>query len=290
MATLVEQRARETRAWGYTDDSAMLLACARALTSAGTIEPHSLLQALDDCYEPARGFGRGMKIALAAFRGGTPWSRCAFAAWPEGSRGNGAAVRIPPVAAARWPSAGSFELAVALSARVTHAHPDALAFAGLQAAAVAIVIDSPDIVAVPAAFRAELLARVAPSLEVVRGKLEAVFALVASSADAQEAARVLGTSTIASESVSAALWSFIARNSSFAEAVTSAALLGGDVDSICCLVGALAGAMHGFNGLPRTWVANLAHERPSPDEIVELADALHDLLPARPETSWLATR
>jgi poly(ADP-ribose) glycohydrolase ARH3 len=119
MATLVERRSARQTYWGYSDDSAMLLACCDALLSVGTIEATSLLRALANRYEPARGFGHGMKIALAAFTSGTPWEACAFAAWPEGSRGNGGAVRIPPVAVARWRDAQSFDVAV----RIQRASP-----------------------------------------------------------------------------------------------------------------------------------------------------------------------
>src|SRR5262245_3529832 len=86
VASLVRGRAARTATWRYTDDGAMVLACAEALASARTIEPPVLFRAIAHHYEPARGFGRGMKIALAAFEAGIPWERCAFAAWPEGSR------------------------------------------------------------------------------------------------------------------------------------------------------------------------------------------------------------
>lgn len=93
---------------------------------------------------------------------------------------------------------------------------------------------------------------------------------------------MLGTSTMAVESVSAALWSFASTHETFEAAVRSAALLGGDVDSICSLVGALAGALHGATGIDAQWVANLARERPSPAEILALADAVHALVARAP--------
>lgn len=139
-------------------------------------------------------------------------------------------------------------------------------------------------------FHARLLGRLAPAPAIVSQKLDAVFALLRDAVRPEEAAYALGTSAIAAESVSAALWSFAARHSSFSDAVASAALLGGDVDSMCSLVGALAGALHGFSALAPTWVANLAQERPSPNEIVELADAIHALKPTAPATSWLTSR
>ncbi len=283
ISSAVERRATSRRPWGYSDDGAMVLACAEALTSCGTIEPVELLRAVARRYEPARGFGRGMKIAIAAFSSGSPWDECAFAAWPEGSRGNGGAVRIAPVAAARWPTAGAFDLAVHLAARITHAHPEALAFARLQAVVLSVALHDPALVGHPEAFRAAMIARLGASSELVVKKVDTVFELVASNASPAEAGRVLGTSTIAAESVPAALWAFVSQHRSFAEAVSFAALLGGDVDSICCLVGALAGAQHGADGIDRDWLENLSREQPTPAQILALADAVHDLEPTPPE-------
>lgn len=282
IASIVERRSTTQSHWGYTDDSAMLLACCEALTSAGTVEPRHLLQALADCYEPARGFGRGMKISLAAFSAGTPWERCAFAAWPEGSRGNGGAVRIPPIAVARWADAQSFDSAVRLATRTTHAHEEAVEFARLQAISIALVLSEPRLVERPLEFQQAILARLAAVPPLLVSKLHAVFELLESDATAAQAGRTLGTSTLAAESVSIALWSFLAQHRTFTQAVCSAALLGGDVDSICCLVGALAGALHGAGGIEDLWIRNLSHEKPCPSEILTMADGVCDLLPSPP--------
>lgn len=257
----------------------MALACARVLATSSTIAPTQLLRQMASHYEPARGFGRGMKAALAAFDAGTPWDRCAFAAWPDGSRGNGGAVRVPAIAVARWGTPTAARDAARLAARVTHGHAEAIAFAEWQAAALALVYSEPVLVQRPVAFHAALLAKLAPAPEVVTEKLAVVFDLVAQGANAERAARVLGTSTLAVESVPIALWSFMTKHQTFKDAVTGAAFLGGDVDSICSLVGALAGALHGLSGIDVTWLENLASEQPTPGEMIDLADAIHLVKP-----------
>jgi ADP-ribosylglycohydrolase len=73
----------------------------------------------------------------------------------------------------------------------------------------------------------------------VREKLVLVGNLLREGASAADAAAQLGTSTLAVESVPAALWFFLARHETFTESIAPAALFGGDVDSIYCLVGAL---------------------------------------------------
>lgn len=52
------------------------------------------------------------------------------------------------------------------------------------------------------------------------------------------------------------------------------AIRGGDVDTICAMTGALAGALCGHDGLPTRWLANLAGERPGVEEMKDLGRAL----------------
>jgi poly(ADP-ribose) glycohydrolase ARH3 len=262
----------------------MLLACGRALLSSGTVEPAGLLRSFADCYEPARGFGRGMKIALAAFSTGTPWQDCAFAAWPEGSQGNGGAVRIPPIAVARWDNARSLDVAVRLTTRTTHAHEHAVEFARLHAMAIRLILAEPSLVGNPPEFQNAILSRLAPTPPLVARKLNSVFELIQANATPAQVGATLGTSTLAAESVPAALCSFLSKHDTFDEAVCSAARLGGDVDSICCLVGALAGALHGAEAIKNVWIDNLSDESPSPREIQTLADHLCDIVPSAPTT------
>src|SRR5204863_8485567 len=68
-------------------------------------------------YEPSRGYGSGMKLAMRAWaRGDEPWT----AAWADGSRGTGAAVRVVPIACLLH---GDFEQMLTMayaSAALTH--------------------------------------------------------------------------------------------------------------------------------------------------------------------------
>jgi hypothetical protein len=40
--------------------------------------------------------------------------------------------------------------------------------------------------------------------------------------------------------------------------------------------------LHGAGGIQDLWIHNLAHERPSPSEILAIADGVHDLVPVTP--------
>jgi len=279
-ARLACVRADSRQPWRYTDDGAMTLAVAESLVARGTIDGPDLLRCLTVRYDPVRGFGKGMKIALRAFSEGRPWKECAFAAWHEGSRGNGAAVRVAPVALVRWPSAEAFREAVRVSAIVTHAHPEAVDAALVQAQAIALVLSEPSLAQTPSAFLDSLCARLPPLDPAISTGLATVRGLLQAGASAATAARALGTSTFARESVPAALWSFLASHDSFREAVSAACLLGGDVDSICALVGSLAGALHGAGSIPAQWIANMSGETPDTTSIIALAERLREIEPA----------
>src|SRR5262245_48331844 len=177
-------RADSHQPWRYTDDGAMTLAVAESSVARGTIDGPDLLRCLAARYDPVRGFGKGMKIALQAFSDGRPWRECAFAAWREGSRGNGAAVRVAPVAVVRWPDAAAFCEAVRISAVVTHAHPEAVAAALVHAHAVALVLSEPSLAQTPAAFLDSLSARLPPLEPAISKGLATVRSLLESGANA----------------------------------------------------------------------------------------------------------
>jgi poly(ADP-ribose) glycohydrolase ARH3 len=256
----------------------MVIAVAESLVQRSTVDPAHLLGRFEARYEPARGFGRGMKLALDAFRRGLPWQECAFVAWPEGSRGNGGAVRVVAIAVASWADGDARRRAAEVATRTTHAHGDAIAMAILQTAALALVADEPHLVTEPASFLARLLGATGGA-GAAATVLDRVADLLAARAPAAEVARALGTSTLATDSVPAALWAFLAHLGSYEDAVTGAAVLGGDVDSICCMAGALAGAYHGEAGIPARWLENLQGDDPGPAEILDLADRVAALAP-----------
>jgi poly(ADP-ribose) glycohydrolase ARH3 len=278
VAALVNRRAQGSGPWGYTDDATMFIALAESIRDCATVSPVGLLEALSRAYEPARGFGRGMKLALRAFESGTPWRDVAKAAWPEGSQGNGGAVRVGAVALRRWSSVDHLLAAAFTATRVTHSHPEALGAALAQARLLALVLDEPEFLA-SATATVDRISDDLPGASAPPAMLALVREAVQAATDL-DVARICGTSPLARESVPAAHAIFLRSHRTFEEAVTAAARLGGDVDSICALVGCLAGALHGVEGIPARWIAAIAHESPSVADLCALADALVALPPA----------
>lgn len=279
LETQLRHRAQQPAPWRYTDDSAMTIALAESLRDTRTIDPLALLTRFRAHYEPARGFGRGMKLAFAALDRGVHWADVAHAAWPEGSRGNGGAVRVGAVALRPWLDFPSLRAAARLATHVTHAHDEAIGAALVQASVVDLILREPALLASPILLLERAASLLGDSLSAV-ALIEKIKSVVARQPSVTEVAHAFGTSTLAAESVPAALASFLLHHSSFEGAVLHAAALGGDVDSICALVGALAGALHGFSGIPRLWLDALATETPSVRTLCALADDLGSLVPA----------
>jgi ADP-ribosyl-[dinitrogen reductase] hydrolase len=71
------------------------------------------------------------------------------------------------------------------------------------------------------------------------------------------------------KSLEAALWCFYNTNT-FKDAVLWAANLGDDADTTAAIVGQIAGAFYGIEGIPAEWVKNVAWS----DHIIELANKL----------------
>ena len=75
----------------------------------------------------------------------------------------------------------------------------------------------------------------------------------------------------------ASIFCILQHRESWAAAVTSALKLGGDVDTLGAIVGALAGAVHGIDGIPSNLVAGLQDT----ESIQLLATCYHSLMESR---------
>ena len=81
----------------YTDDGQMAIALTEALLAhpEPTVDDYARAYVAD--YEPWRGYGRGARRVLEALGRGVAPAEAARACFPDGSFGNGAAMRVAPV-------------------------------------------------------------------------------------------------------------------------------------------------------------------------------------------------
>ncbi len=269
----VAARASADEPWSYSDDTEMLLGVAESVIACGGVEPEHLLRTLARNYDPARGYGHGAKRAFDLVRSGAPWRRAAFATWPEGSRGTGAAVRVVPVACLYHRAPDRLDYAAQSSAAVTHAHRIARVGAMLQARAIATLLSQSAESFEPVAFVEGLVAHVR-SEPTFCEKIEIVLGLLASHASIDEAVARLGNGVTADEAVPLAIFAFARSPMSFETVITDAVSGGGDTDTIAALSGALAGALLGDHGLPQHWLACMEDGDRGLRYVVTLADAV----------------
>lgn len=264
---LLARRRIERQPWRYTDDTEMALGLARSLIDCGKLDGDHLFQTWSDSYEPARGYGRGMKLAIQAWRAG---ASPAESAWRDGSNGSGAAVRVVALACLLHRDHASLDAAARESAALTHRGAAGMDGCVLHARALAQVLRQPDAASMDAgAFVAALR-----SFGMVGDKVLRIPSLLTMSPAV--AAAELGNGLMADESVPLALFAFLRWSPQFEDVVVNTARCGGDVDTIAAMSGALTGAAVGATQLPPLWLENAE----GVEGAAFLADQLHAL--------WLA--
>ena len=222
----------------WTDDTAMALALADSLLHDPALDTADLMRRFIDWHE--RGtysctgtcfdIGIATRQALDRFqRTGNPIAGSVA----DASSGNGALMRLSPVAIRHWPDRTEMLRVAAEQTRTTHGSPATLAasasFAGILAATIAgtplpEVLASPD-AAIEGGWRDLKRAAIQGSGSVVR-------------------------------SLQAAVWA-VSRSTDFRSAVLLAANLGDDADTTAAIAGQLAGALYGASNVPAEWLEML---------------------------------
>ncbi len=224
----------------WTDDTAMALALADSLAVAPGLDPADLMRRFLDwrdtgaysCTGTCFDIGKATRAALERLRRtGEP---LAGSADPEAS-GNGALMRLAPVAIRHWRDLEALQAVAAVQTRTTHGSPATLVasavFADLLADAIAGA-PLPEVLASAAAGRIE-------------GGWRGLHR------DAVE-----GSGWVV-QSLQAAVWA-VSRTTDFRSAVLLAANLGDDADTTAAIAGQLAGAIYGAAGIPPEWLDALA--------------------------------
>ncbi len=245
-------------AGSVTDDTEQAVLVARLLIEGrGHIEPKTFADALREWEADMirRGsrdlLGPSTKRALDRLDAGVP----AEEAGREGAT-NGAAMRITPIGIAT-PLGEDFLDAVVAASRVTHntglgiaaaAAVAAAVSSGVSGAGLASSLDEAERAAAAGARRGhwvaggDIAARIRWARGWVRGMDRATLA--------DALTDVIGTSVAAQESVVAAIALAQALGEDPAAALTLAAEIGGDTDTVAAVCGAILGAHHGMSGLP----------------------------------------
>jgi poly(ADP-ribose) glycohydrolase ARH3 len=251
----------------YTDDTQMAIGVAETLVAHGEILEEALCRAFADNYEPSRGYGWGARSVLDAIQSGRDHREVAERHFPGGSFGNGAAMRVAPVGLLFRNDPERLREQARLSALPTHRHP--LGIEGAQLLALAVAIASrTDRDRLDRTVFLEELAAACESAE-YRAKLEE-----AGRVQRPEQLAALGNRIEALHSVPTAIASFALMPESFDSTVANVIFLGGDVDTMAAMAGALSGAYLGSGGLPSRLVNLLENGPKGRSYIMELSKRL----------------
>jgi len=237
----------------YTDDTVMTIGVAESLAMHKDFHYWHMTDRLMRLHEkePWRRYGNTTTRVFRMMRHG----RLGFGmldrdVYPDGSYGNGAAMRVAPVGLMYYDDPRVLRDIAFHCASITHSNELALEGAVLQACAVALAVlaEPGDINTTEFLAALRMITQCKPYQE----KLKTIIRFRSEDRDRREVIRQLGNSGAALESVPTAIHSFLA-NPDFKSAVLYAVSLGGDADTIGAMTGAIAGACYGIEGIPSQW-------------------------------------
>jgi len=249
----------------YTDDTEMAIGVAESLSELSRFDPQHMAQRFADNCNPTRGYGRGALAVLELIRQGAPWEDVSLRIFPEGSFGNGAAMRAAPIGLAFADDTDELKRVTQIASSITHANP--LAQEGALMVTLATVCALKDFTV------AETLKVLEQSLKLpeYQERIDIIREILVSEPDTIEVITKLGTSVRAHESAPTAVYAYLKYGADYLRTVAYCVSLGGDTDTIAAMAGALSGAQLGEAALPSNALERL-EER---ERITALAEGLH---------------
>ena len=237
------------RAWAYTDDTQFTLATCEAILEAGAVQTARVAEVFVRWYRERRftGVGASSLKALRDLDAGAHWALCGA----RGSRaaGNGAAMRIAPLAFLLDPDDSGDRRLIREISRITHHHDEAYVGALAVLYAIRSSFDG------SSGLRLPVVAEQLPDSQ-VRDQLFRFAAL--GNVRVEDAARAHGHSGFVAESVPLALFAATrGAQLGFAGMMEEVMRAGGDTDTIGSMSGQLWGAANGRAAVPETLTAHL---------------------------------
>ncbi|WP_194837544.1 ADP-ribosylglycohydrolase family protein [Nocardia sp. XZ_19_369] len=246
--------------WEWTDDTEMACSVYSEVCRHGRVDQDALAAVFADRCEPYRGYGGGTVVVLHEIRDGRPWREAAGAGFGgRGSWGNGAAMRVAPLGVYFAEDLDRAAGEAALSAEVTHRHPEAIVGAMVVAVAAGYAAMTRGKGCAPS----ELLDVVEPYLVDGRTADGVRRARKLLGRSVGEAAYELGNGAevSAQDTVPFTLWVAASFLDDYPGAVTACVAAGGDADTTAAIVGGIVAAHTGvgrrgeMRGVPEDWLA-----------------------------------
>jgi len=239
--------------WRISDDTQLTLATCEAISKNKRVDPQSISETFAAWHRSARitGLGASTYKALSELCIGGHWALVGRRG--ERAAGNGAAMRIAPLAFCLDPKDPTARTVIRDICRITHHHDEA------YVGALAVVMAIREGLNGNWQGESDLLPLVIDHLpdSSVRDRLSELTK-VNESVSLKELASQLGASGYVVESVPLALYaSQRLKKLGFAKLMEELILAGGDTDTIASIAGQITGAIIGQDGLPEEWKAKL---------------------------------
>jgi poly(ADP-ribose) glycohydrolase ARH3 len=238
----------------YSDDSEMMKGVLESLlTNKGEFNGPHMAQTFANNFDYTRGYGIGAASILMQIRNGEPWDKPAKLAFNgQGSFGNGAAMRICPVALLYHSNLDYLKQMVDQISMITHTHHLGIEGAFLQASAVALATKKDPEVFKPTEFIDQLLnLSLSP---IYKQKLAKIGEFLTTTPSIDILIQELGVNITAPGSVPMALYNFVNSPFDFQNVLISSIICGGDTDTVACMAGAIVGAFLGVDKIPPNWI------------------------------------
>ncbi|MGP3667826.1 MAG: ADP-ribosylglycohydrolase family protein [Candidatus Bathyarchaeota archaeon] len=241
----------------YTDDTEMMIGVAESLIENKGFNGEDMVKKFIKNFKPWRGYGYGPTKVLELVKKGVSWEKAAEKLFGgEGSYGNGGAMRIAPVGLLYHDNVEVLRNVAYRVAKITHANKLGMEGGAIQAYGVALAVtEKPYKNLEVEAFATKLCTFSCENI--FREKIMLVKQLLKKRVNNSEVVFKLGNGIETFNSVVTALYCFLANYKSFEDAVVYAVNLGGDADTIGAMTGAVAGAYHGVEAIPKRWLARL---------------------------------
>ena len=245
-----------------TDDTQLTLLTARCLGSDGRFDNEAFLCGLRQWVDYR--IGEGKATLQAAMAGGDE------SKLDRKSQGNGAAMRIAPIALAANNDIERMLDLVYQNGALTHPNPEAIAGAECIARLLAACLRSEEgHFEIREAIESILPRRFSEDLPHWRNRLESALRAADS---AEPGLAEIGTSGWVFNTVAATIYLLARHKTDFAAGLTELFQVGGDVDTIAAIYGSVVGALAGM-GPFRPWVSQVQ----GTPALLEEADRLHGI-------------
>jgi ADP-ribosyl-[dinitrogen reductase] hydrolase len=254
-----------------TDDTQLTLATCESIVECGRIDPEHLASNFLRWFVEGRiqGIGASTLKAMRDLASGTHWALAGNRG--EYAAGNGAAMRIAPLAFLLDPASPEDRTVIRDVCRITHHNDEA------YIGALAVVLALRSVITGSWFEDRSFLGVVQSSLpdSAVRDRIEELFPL---QIPAAEVASLFGASGFVVDTVPLALYCSQSISAHPLPVVLARTIeAGGDTDTIASIVGQLAGAVLGASGIPREHLANVS----GVEEVVHISERFAEFVAKR---------